>query len=198
MTKIILASNNTGKLKEFRALFAPLSIDLIPQSDYQVPDCPEPYATFVENALAKARHASKYTNLPALADDSGICASALQGAPGIHSARYAGSNPKSDSANNHKLSEALSKQDNLSVYYVCVLVLVRHEKDPQPLIAEGIMHGIWQFEAKGDHGFGYDPHFFLPQYNQTIAEISPELKNQISHRAQAWQALLTKLQNSPL
>ena len=147
--KIVLASGNAGKLKEFSRLFADLNIEVLPQSQFDTPECPEPYRTFVENALAKARHAAKHSGLPALADDSGICAAALNGAPGILSARYAGANPKSDAANNKRLSDDLSDQADKSCHYVCVLVLVRHENDPQPIIAEGIWHGQWQAEAAG-------------------------------------------------
>ena len=132
--KIVLASGNTGKLNEFSRLFADLNIEVLPQSQFNTPECPEPYHTFVENALAKARHAAKYSGLPALADDSGICTNALNGAPGIFSARYAGENPKSDAANNAKLSADLADKDDKSCHYVCVLVLVRHENDPQPII----------------------------------------------------------------
>ena len=159
MNKLVLASNNAGKLAELAQLLSPLNIHLQPQSAYAVPDCPEPHATFVENALAKARHASRISGLPALADDSGICAVALGGAPGVYSARFGGEEPKSDAANNAKLNAKLANQADLSVYYVCVLVLLRHADDPQPLIAEGVWHGQWQAEAAGSNGFGYDPHF---------------------------------------
>ncbi|WP_066567354.1 non-canonical purine NTP pyrophosphatase [Snodgrassella sp. CFCC 13594] len=193
MTKLILASNNPGKLAEFQRLFSPLNIELLPQSIFNVPECPEPYATFVENALAKARHASRISGLPALADDSGICAVALHGAPGVHSARYAGDHPKSDAANNDKLSGELAQQSNQIVYYVCVLVLVRHADDPQPIIAEATWHGLWQAQAAGEHGFGYDPHFYLPEHQKTAAQLSPADKNRFSHRAQALDLLLAKL-----
>ncbi|MDO5638497.1 MAG: RdgB/HAM1 family non-canonical purine NTP pyrophosphatase [Neisseria sp.] len=183
--EIVLASSNAGKLKEFSRWFAERNIRVLPQSDFDVPECPEPHATFVENAIAKARHASKYSGKPALADDSGICAVALGGAPGIYSARFAGENPKSDTANNAKLSAELTSHSNPSVYYVCVLVLVRHENDPQPIIAEGIWRGRWQPEAAGSGGFGYDPHFYLPEQGCTAAELAPEVKNQISHRGLA-------------
>ena len=157
-------------------------------------ECPEPYRTFVENALAKARHAAKHSGLPALADDSGICAAALNGAPGILSARYAGANPKSDAANNKRLSDDLADKADKSCYYACVLVLVRHENDPQPIIAEGIWHGQWQTEAAGTNGFGYDPHFYLPEHNCTAAELDPEIKNAESHRGQALRELLRKIE----
>ncbi|EGZ45878.1 RdgB/HAM1 family non-canonical purine NTP pyrophosphatase [Neisseria wadsworthii] len=191
--KIVLASGNTGKLREFSRLFAEKNIQILPQSDFNVPECPEPYLTFVENALAKARHASKHSGLPALADDSGICANALGGAPGIFSARFAGNNPKSDAANNAKLSAELANQADQSCYYVCVLVLVRHEHDPQPIIAEGIWRGTWQPEAAGTNGFGYDPHFYVAEHHKTAAELAPEVKNAISHRAQALNELMGKI-----
>ena len=137
LSQIVLASNNAGKLREFAALFAAHRIQILPQSAFNTPECAEPYGTFVENALAKARHASQHSGLPALADDSGICINALGGAPGVHSARYAGE-PKSDAANNAKASAELAPHADKSCYYVCVLVLVRHPNDPQPIIAEGI------------------------------------------------------------
>ncbi|MDO4434081.1 MAG: RdgB/HAM1 family non-canonical purine NTP pyrophosphatase [Alysiella sp.] len=194
---IVLASNNTGKLKEFTALFAAHNIIILPQSQFNVPECPEPHCTFVENALAKARHASRYSGLPALADDSGICVNALAGAPGVLSARFAGE-PKSDFANNAKITELLQKQVDKSCYYVCVLVFVRHPDDPQPIIAEGIWHGEWVNQAAGEGGFGYDPHFYLSEYAQTAAQILPEHKNLISHRAKAMHELLTKFQAASL
>lgn len=192
-SKIVLASNNAGKLKEFAALFADQGIQVIPQSDYAVPECPEPHCTFIENALAKARHASKHSGLPAIADDSGICVAALNGAPGIHSARFAGET-KSDSANNAKVSAELKNKDNKDCYYACVLVLVRSPEDPQPIIAEGFWHGTWQDEAQGSNGFGYDPHFYLANHHCTAAQLSPEIKNAESHRAQALKQLLQRIQ----
>ncbi len=192
MNTLVLASNNAGKLAEFQTLLAPLGIAVRAQADFAVPDCPEPYHTFVENALAKARHASRISGLPALADDSGICAPALGGAPGVLSARYAGE-PKSDARNNARLTAALAGHADRSVYYVCLLVLVRHADDPTPLIAEGRWHGLWQDTAAGSHGFGYDPHFYLPQQGQTAAELTPDTKNRLSHRAQAVAELLRRL-----
>ena len=189
---IVLASNNAGKLKEFNALFAGQNIRILPQSQFVREECAEPYQTFVENALAKARFAAKHSGLPALADDSGICINALGGAPGVHSARYAGE-PKSDAANNAKASAELAPHADKSCYYVCVLVLVRHPNDPQPIIAEGIWRGQWQPESAGEHGFGYDPHFYLPEHGCTAAQLAPAIKNQISHRAQALQILLDKI-----
>ncbi len=194
LNQIVLASNNAGKLREFSALFATQHIEVLPQSAFNVPECPEPYHTFVENALVKARHASRVSGLPALSDDSGICVNALGGAPGVLSARFAGDNPKSDAANNAKVSHELGKFDDKSCYYVCVLVLVRHADDPQPIIAEGIWRGTWQPEAAGEHGFGYDPHFYLSEQGCTAAELSPDMKNQISHRALALRELLNKIQ----
>ena len=194
LSQIVLASNNAGKLREFAALFAAHRIQILPQSAFNTPECAEPYGTFVENALAKARHASQHSGLPALADDSGICINALGGAPGVHSARYAGCNPKSDAANNKRLSDDLADKADKSCYYACVLVLVRHENDPQPIIAEGIWRGQWQPESAGEHGFGYDPHFYLPEHGCTAAQLAPAIKNQISHRAQALNILLDKIQ----
>ncbi|WP_239423586.1 non-canonical purine NTP pyrophosphatase [Snodgrassella communis] len=194
MNKIVLASNNQGKLAEFSRLFRSLNIEIVPQSVFNITECPEPYVTFVENALAKARHASRHSGLPALADDSGICAKALHGAPGVHSARYAGTEPKSDAANNAKLDAQLRQSSDKSVFYVCVLVLVRHPDDPQPLIAEANWAGLWQASAAGNNGFGYDPHFYLPEQQLTAAQMSQEEKNRISHRAQALHILIARLQ----
>lgn len=194
LNQIVLASNNAGKLREFSALFATQHIEILPQSAFNVPKCSEPHCTFLENALAKARHASQISGLPTLADDSGICVNALGGAPGVLSARFAGNNPKSDAANNAKLSAKLADFSDKSCYYVCVLVLVRHPNDPQPIVAEGIWRGTWQLEAAGTYGFGYDPHFYLPKQGCTAAELSPDIKNQISHRALALQELLHKIQ----
>lgn len=195
MNTIVLASGNAGKLREFDSLLNRAGYTVRPQSDFAVPECPEPHPTFVENAIAKARHAARYSGLPALADDSGICAEALGGQPGIRSARYAEApdGTRSDAANNAKLSAALADSDNLSVYYVCVLALLRHEHDPCPLIAQGIWHGQWCFEASGSGGFGYDPHFFLPEYGLSAAMLPAATKNRISHRAQALNRLLSAL-----
>ncbi|OQS42195.1 RdgB/HAM1 family non-canonical purine NTP pyrophosphatase [Chromobacterium haemolyticum] len=190
--KLVMASNNAGKLKEFSSLLAPLGIQVIPQVELQVPECPEPHHTFLENALEKARHASRMTGLPALADDSGICVEALSGAPGVYSARYAGE-PKSDAANNAKLVAALQGEANRRAWYYCVLVLVRHADDPQPLVADGMWFGEVKDEAAGAGGFGYDPHFWLPQHGCSVAELDAAEKNRVSHRGQAMQALLAKL-----
>jgi XTP/dITP diphosphohydrolase len=197
MKKIVLASNNAGKLKEFAQLFAPLDIEIIAQGQFNVPECPEPHATFVENALAKARHAARLTGLPALADDSGLCVHALGGAPGVYSARYAGE-PKSDAANNQKLLNELASCSERSAWYYAALVLVRSENDPQPLIADGVCRGEIASELSGTGGFGYDPLFWLPQLSKTVAQITPAEKAQISHRAKALKTLMSKLEETGL
>lgn len=190
--KIVLASNNQGKLKEFGVLLGAIGFDVLAQGTLGVPEASEPFATFVENALAKARHAARLTGLPALADDSGVCVNALDGAPGVWSARYAGE-PKADTANNAKLIADLTVHADKSAYYYCVLVYVRHVDDPQPIIADGIWHGEIVAEARGQGGFGYDPHFWLASLGKTAAELSAAQKNAYSHRGQALRALLEKL-----
>lgn len=192
MQKLVLASNNVGKLREFGQLLAPLNFEVLPQSAFNVPEADEPYVTFVENALAKARHCSRLTGLPSLADDSGLCVHALGGAPGVLSARYSGE-PKSDARNNAHLLSQLEVHDDRSAHYVAVLVFVRHADDPQPLIAEGEWHGEILTEPRGDGGFGYDPLFWLPALNATAAELAPEQKNNLSHRGMALQQLIAKL-----
>ncbi len=189
---LVLASNNSGKLAEFAQLLAPLGFHLKSQGDLNIPEAEEPFGTFVENALAKARHASQLSGLAALADDSGICVPALGGAPGVQSARYAGE-PRSDAANNAKLVREIAKYTDKSAYYYCVLVIVRHAADPQPIIADGIWHGSLIEQPRGQGGFGYDPHFFLPHIGKTAAELSAEEKNSVSHRGQALRALINKL-----
>jgi XTP/dITP diphosphohydrolase len=190
--RLVLASNNAGKLKEFAQLLAPIGFELHPQGEFNVPEAEEPYATFVENALAKARHAARLTGLPALADDSGVCVNALGGAPGVYSARYAGE-PKSDARNNEKLIADLAQQADKSAYYYCVLVYVRHADDPQPIIADGRWNGEMIAAPRGENGFGYDPYFLLPAQGKTAAELSSVEKNAISHRGQALRALVEKL-----
>lgn len=190
--KVVLASNNAGKLKEFFEILAPLGIQLFPQSAFNIPDAEEPYPSFLENALTKARHASRLSGLPALADDSGLCVNALDGAPGVLSARFAGE-PKSDARNNRRLIEELSSHSDRSAFYYCVLVFVMSENDPRPIIADGILRGEIIEEGRGTGGFGYDPHFFLPELNKTAAEISSEEKNKLSHRGKALSSLLEKL-----
>jgi XTP/dITP diphosphohydrolase len=190
--KIVLASNNQGKLNEFSQILAPLSWTVHAQAEFAVPEAEEPFFTFVENALAKARHASRHTGLPALADDSGICVRALGGKPGVLSARYAGE-PKSDQRNNAQLISDLAACDDKSAYYYCVLVYVRSEFDPQPIIADGMWHGELIDTPIGDAGFGYDPYFWLPELQKTVAQLSHEQKNSLSHRGQAIRNLLEKL-----
>ena len=193
MKTVVIASNNAGKLREIARILEPLGLDARPQGDYGVPECPEPHVTFVENCIAKARHASAHTGLPALADDSGICVDALNGAPGVYSARYAGE-PKSDERNNQKLIEALQGQSNRKAHYYCVMVYVRYPDDPQPLIAEGRWHGEIIDTPRGDGGFGYDPYFLVPQFGKTGAELDMDTKNGLSHRGQALRELSAKLQ----
>lgn len=188
LTKLVIASNNPVKSKEIGALLAPLSIEIVSQSDYNTGEADEPFGTFIENALTKARHASRCSGLPALADDSGICVNALGGAPGVNSARYAGE-PKSDARNNQKLIEALKNQTDRRAYYYCVIVLVRHPGDPQPIIVDGSWHGEIIDQPRGTGGFGYDPYFLLPEFGKTAAELTAEQKNKISHRGQALEKL---------
>ena len=190
--KLVLESNNAGKLKEFRELLATVGFDVHAQGEFNVPEAEEPHFTFVENALAKARHAARMTGLPALADDSGVCVNALGGAPGVYSARYAGE-PKSDARNNEKLIADLEPHADKSAYYYCVLVFVRHADDPQPVIADGRWNGEIIADARGQGGFGYDPYFFLPTLGKTVAELPAEEKNRLSHRGQALRALVEKL-----
>ncbi|MDY7548194.1 RdgB/HAM1 family non-canonical purine NTP pyrophosphatase [Glaciimonas sp. Gout2] len=189
---LVLASNNAGKLKEFGQLLSRVGFDVHPQGEFNVPEADEPYLTFVENALTKARHAARLTGQPALADDSGVCVNALQGAPGVLSARYAGE-PKSDAENNRKLVTDLVQHQDKSAYYYCVLVFVRHANDPQPVIADGSWHGEIIAEPRGDGGFGYDAHFLLPDLGKTAAELTSSEKNALSHRGQALRALVEKL-----
>ena len=190
--KLILVSNNAGKLKEFNALLSTVGFEVHAQGEFGVPEADEPFHTFVENALQKARHAARLTGLPALADDSGVCVNALGGAPGVYSARYAGE-PKSDARNSARLVADLAPHDDKSAYYYCVLVFVRHADDPQPVIADGVWRGVIQAAARGDGGFGYDPHFYIPELGRTTAELAPEEKNRLSHRGQALRALVEKL-----
>ena len=188
---VVLASNNAGKLAEFSSLLAPLGLALRKQSELGISEAEEPHVTFVENALAKARHVAQLSGMPALADDSGVCVPALGGAPGVLSARYAGE-PKSDARNNQKLIHDLSTHEDKSAYYYCVLVYLRHAQDPQPVIAEGRWDGEIIATPRGENGFGYDPHFWIAALNKTAAELSAEEKNQLSHRGQALRALIAK------
>ncbi|MBU3563178.1 RdgB/HAM1 family non-canonical purine NTP pyrophosphatase [Polynucleobacter sp. Tro8-14-1] len=194
MQKLVLASNNTGKVKEFEALLAPLNFQVIPQGELGIPSAEEPHFTFVENALAKARHASAASGLPALADDSGICAHALNGQPGVLSARFAGEQGD-DAANNRKLIQDLKDQADRGAHYVCALVFVNSANDPEPIIVQARWYGQIIDHASGNNGFGYDPHFFLPEQQCTAAELEPEKKNSISHRGQALRELIAQLKS---
>jgi XTP/dITP diphosphohydrolase len=192
MKRVVLASNNAGKVREIHDLLAPLDLDVIPQGALGISEADEPHHTFVENALAKARHAARTSGLPALADDSGICVAALDGEPGVHSAYYAG-HPRSDDANNRRLVAALAGQTDRRAHYYCVMVLVRRPDDPEPLIAEGRWHGEVVDAPRGAGGFGYDPHFLLPALGRTAAELDPAEKNAVSHRGKALRRLLALL-----
>jgi len=196
MMKLVLASSNPGKLREFRELLAPLGIEVTAQAELGVPGADEPHTTFVENALAKARNAARHSGLPALADDSGICAVALGGEPGVHSARFGGE-PRSDARNNERLVEALKGHADRRAHYYCIVVLVRHADDPEPLIAEGRWHGEVVESPRGAGGFGYDPHFFVPALGKTAAELEPARKNALSHRGRALARLLALLRETP-
>lgn len=195
MKRLVLASNNAGKLREFSQLLAPRGYELIPQAALGVPEAEEPHPTFIENALAKARHASRLTGLPALADDSGLCVAALGGAPGVYSARWAARHggEATDAANNALVVAQLAASADRSARYVAVLALVRSADDPQPLIGEGEWRGQFVADAQGDQGFGYDPHFYLPDAGCTVATLAAEEKNRRSHRARALAALLARL-----
>ena len=198
-SRIVLASNNAGKLREFTALFSTVGIEIVPQGDLAVPEAEEPFGTFIENALTKARHASRLTGLPAIADDSGLCVRALRGAPGVYSARYAqrAGRAPGDAANNAYLVEQLRGVGDRRAYYCCVLALVRHADDPEPLFAEGRWTGEIVDTPRGEHGFGYDPYFYLPSLGATAAELEPAVKNTHSHRALALKALLARLAEEP-
>ncbi len=193
--QVVIASNNAGKLREFSLLLKDFDFAAVPQAELNVPEPDEPHATFVENALVKARNAARITGLPALADDSGICVPALGGAPGVWSARYAGE-PKSDSRNNEKLvAEMYGKADRRAFYY-CVLIFLTHADDPHPLIAEGEWWGEILETPRGQGGFGYDPHFWLPERGITSAELPAEQKASLSHRGIALRALAEMLRSS--
>jgi XTP/dITP diphosphohydrolase len=200
VNRVVIASNNPGKLRELSALFEPLGIEAAPQSEFAVAEVEEPHFTFLENALAKARHAANLTGLPALADDSGLCVAALFGEPGVHSAHYAGregSREERDANNNAKLVEQLRAAGDRSAFYYCVLVLVRNPDDPTPLVADATWHGEMILEARGTNGFGYDPYFVVKGRALTAAQLPPEEKNRLSHRGQALAALVAKLRTQP-
>ena len=192
MRKLVLASGNAGKLREFGQLLARFDFEVLPQAAFNVPEAAEPHITFVENALAKARHAAELTGLPALADDSGLCVTALGGAPGVFSAHYAGE-PRSDQRNNARLLADLAGVADRRAQYVAVLVLLRSAADPQPVIAQGEWHGEIIDAPRGAGGFGYDPHFLVPEFGMTAAELPHEEKNRRSHRGQALARLIEHL-----
>lgn len=199
--KIVLASNNQGKLIELSSLMLPLNITVVAQGSCGVVECEEPFTTFIENALHKARHASRETGLPALADDSGLCVPALNGAPGVYSARYSvQTGDKSigrDTRNNLKLIENLKGIEDRQSYFYTVLVYVRHEHDPQPIIVDGTWWGRIIEHLEGDGGFGYDPCFYVEAFGCTAAQLSQEQKVQLSHRGQAMNKLIPLLKNEP-
>lgn len=194
--RVVLASNNAGKLKELRALLEPLGFNLVAQADLGIPETIEPHPTFIENSLTKARHAAQLSGLPAIADDSGLCVAALSGAPGVKSARFAQDDHRStrDASNNAKLILRLRGKTDRRAWYYCSMVFIQHAHDPQPLIAEGIWHGEIIDTPQGEQGFGYDPHFWLPSHDCTVAQLDADTKNRLSHRAQATQQLITRLQ----
>lgn len=195
MNKVVVASGNPGKLRELAAMLAPLGIEALPQSDFHVAEAEEPHETFLENALAKARNASRATGLPALADDSGLCVPSLRGEPGVHSAYYAGragTREERDARNNAKLVAALRAHPDRAAFYYCALVLVRAYDDPTPIVADGTWHGEIVLEPRGSGGFGYDPHF-LTASGLTAAEMAPGRKNRESHRGRALHALAARL-----
>jgi len=196
LDKLVIASGNKGKLKEIQALLDDLHIQVMPQSDFNVPEAPEPHCTFIENALEKARNASQHTSLPALADDSGLCLEALNGGPGVHSAYFAGE-PRSDEKNNAHLIDVLKQHHNRYGHYYCCMVLVRKPDDPQPLIAEGIWSGAILKSPRGENGFGYDPYFMDNKTGKSAAELDPAIKNKISHRGQALRKMLLLIENLP-
>jgi len=185
--EIVLASNNPGKLLELQALFAPLGLQLIPQADLNIPESEEPFFTFVENALAKARHASHHSGLPALADDAGLCVDAFNGLPGVQTAFYCTQFGylKSDENNRKALLEQMANQTNRRAAMVSTLVAVRYAQDPEPLIAVGRVVGDITHEPLGNNGFGFDPVLFIPSEGQTFAQMSEDMKNKLSHRGQS-------------
>lgn len=192
MKKIVIATGNEKKLLEIKYLLSDLPIEILPQSSLGIVACEEPFNTFIENALVKARFASEQTNLPAIADDSGICVNSLNGQPGVFSARFGGEE-RSDEKNNDKLLLDLNNKKDRRAYYYCAIVFIKSPSDPQPIITEGIWQGEILKVRKGHNGFGYDPIFMDYKTDRSAAELSPELKNRISHRGQALQKLKQKL-----
>ncbi len=196
LERLVLASGNPGKLREFRQLCEPLGVSIVAQAELGIAEAEEPHGTFIENALDKARHASRASGLPAFADDSGLCVNALGGAPGVRSARFADAaddRATQDARNNAKLMDLVADKVDRHAHYTCVIVLVRHADDPEPLIAEGRWQGEIIDTPRGDGGFGYDPYFFLPALNKTAAQLPALEKNAISHRGKALAALAAKL-----
>jgi XTP/dITP diphosphohydrolase len=194
--KIVLASNNIGKVREINQLLAREQITVVPQKDFNIPDAVEDGLSFIENAIKKARHAASLSGLPAIADDSGIEVDALNGAPGIYSARFAGSNA-SDKENLHKLLESLSGtlKEQRTARFQCLMVYMRHSEDPTPIICQGTWEGQILFEPVGENGFGYDPIFYVPTHDCSSAQLESEIKNSLSHRGQALRKLLSALSN---
>lgn len=192
--KIVLASGNKGKIAEIQAILQPLAIDVISQSHFDVPEADESGTTFIENAIIKARHAASIAQLPSIADDSGLEVDALNGQPGVHSARYAGL-PSNDQNNTEKLLQALTDVPSAqrSARFHCVMVFMAHQNDPSPLIAHGVWEGYIAFEKKGNNGFGYDPVFYIPELNSMSAALKPALKNTLSHRAKALKQLMPQI-----
>ncbi len=190
--KLVLASNNTGKLAELQALFAPLGVELVRQSDLGIPEAPEPHRTFIENALAKARHASQISGLPALADDAGLCVEAFGGLPGVDTAYYATQfgYEKGDASNVRALLEQLAGQSDRRAALVSTLVAVRRADDPEPLVATGRAPGLITQQPIGDNGFGFDPVMYLPEFGQTFAQLPTDVKNANSHRGKAARQML--------
>ena len=192
MSEIVLASSNTGKIAEIKELVRHLPIRLISQSEFNIPDIEETGLTFIENSIIKARHAAKYSGLPALADDSGLVIEALHGAPGVFSSRYAGPHA-TDRDRINKVLKALATIDNRQAAFHCVMTFIASETDPVPVVCQGMWQGEILREPRGDKGFGYDPIFYVPKYHCSAAELDPLLKNTISHRARAFQQLLLAL-----
>lgn len=197
MKKIVLASTNSGKLKELTAALHELPVEVVPQTVFNICEIEETGSTFVENAIIKARHAAHFSGLPALADDSGLCVDGLLGEPGVYSARYAGPNAKNEDRINKLLDELQQRSPaNRKAHFYCTLVLLRHANDPAPIICQGVWHGEILHEKKGEHGFGYDPIFYVPEYQCSAAELPLFIKNQISHRGQAVNELISILKSA--
>lgn len=192
MKEVVLASSNKGKIQEFAEIFAKKNIKIIPQTEYNVPDAEETGLSFIENAILKARNCSEHTGLPAIADDSGLEVFSLKGEPGIYSARYSGEHGN-DKANIAKLLDKLKEVSCKKARFVCALAYVRHPLDPTPVTALGFLNGEISNTPKGDYGFGYDPVFFIPKLEKTLAETLPEYKNKISHRAIALKNIIKDL-----